>query len=102
MAAKGTESKNVIFSKLLECFPGSFMYNDGKECRINMVEDGNEIQIKVALTAAKTPVTPDGSIAAAPVKDDFNWDTDPTPIAAPEPSEEEKKNLQLLAAKLGF
>ena len=101
MAAKGTESKNVIFSKLLECFPGSFMYNDGKECRINMVEDGNEIQIKVALTAAKTPVTPDGSIATAPVKDDFNWESDPTPAAA-EPTDQEKENLRLLAAKLGF
>lgn len=55
--AKGAVSKEKITQKLLEVFEGSFTYNDGKEIRIPMVEDGSEIQIKVTLTAAKVAVS---------------------------------------------
>ena len=64
-------SKQEIFDKLIEMFPGSFMYNDGKECRINLNEDGAAVQIKVALTAAKTPVEPDGSAVSEAAAESF-------------------------------
>ena len=107
MAAKGSKAKQEIFDKLIEMFPGSFMYNDGKECRINLTEDGAAVQIKVALTAAKTPVEPDGS-AVSEAAADFNWDTETsnsTNINEPiveDISEQEKQNLQRLVEKLGF
>jgi len=56
MAAKGSQLKNEITQKILTTFPSSFIYNDGKEIRINGMEDGQELQIKVTLTCAKTMV----------------------------------------------
>ena len=52
MAARGSESKNIIIAKLLETFAGSFIYD--KNVIIPMVENGESLQIKIALTCAKT------------------------------------------------
>ena len=54
--AKGQAAKQEAFAKMLEMFPDSFLYNDNKELRINTTEDGNDIQLKVVITCAKTPV----------------------------------------------
>ena len=54
MAARGSESKNIIIAKLLETFAGSFIYD--KNVIIPMVENGESLQIKIALTCAKTNV----------------------------------------------
>ena len=68
MAVKGQILKKDIQAKILEAFPGSFLYNDGKEIRICGNEDGAEVQVKVTLTAAKVNVSPDGEVfAEAPV-----------------------------------
>ena len=61
--AKGASSKQAVTEKLLEVFSGSFLYNDGKEIRIPMVENGEEVQIKVTLTAAKVNVSVGDDIA---------------------------------------
>lgn len=55
--AKGQAAKQEAFAKMLEMFPDSFLYNDNKELRINTTEDGNDIQLKVVITCAKTPVS---------------------------------------------
>ena len=60
MAAKGTESKAKIIEKLLATFDGAFTCDGGKEIRIPMVEGGETVQIKVALTCAKVNVEPAG------------------------------------------
>ena len=52
--ARGAEAKKIVIDKLLKTFENSFLYNDGKEIRIPIEENGEIIQIKVALTAAKT------------------------------------------------
>jgi hypothetical protein len=65
MAAKGAASKEIVMAKLLEVFPEAFVYD--KTIRIPMIEDGNELQIKVALTAAKDIVEP-GADNAVPTK----------------------------------
>ena len=54
MAARGSESKNIITAKLLETFAGSFIYD--KNIIVPMVENGESLQIKIALTCAKTNV----------------------------------------------
>ena len=56
MAAKGGILKQEIAEKILATFSGSFLYNDGKEIRINGIENGEKLQIKLTLTCAKTAV----------------------------------------------
>lgn len=58
--ARGTVSKQAVIDKILETFQGSFVY--GKELRIPMVEDGEQVEIKVTLACAKTNVG-DGAVA---------------------------------------
>ena len=48
MAARGSEAKEFITKKLLETFDGSFLYNNGKEIRIPVTENGENLQIKIA------------------------------------------------------
>ena len=59
--ARGTESKEIITRKILETFENSFKYD--KEIRIPIVENGELIQIKVTLTAAKVNVENGGDTA---------------------------------------
>ena len=63
--AKGQILKKDIQSKILAAFPGSFLYNDGKEIRICGTENGEELQIKCVLTCAKENVEV-GADAAMP------------------------------------
>ena len=63
--AKGAIAKSEITNKILEAFEGSFTYNEGKEIRIPFVENGEVVQIKVTLTAAKVAVSA-GSDTAIP------------------------------------
>lgn len=51
MAARGTEVKEKLTQVLTKLFPESFM--DGKTLRIPMKENGEIVEIKVTLTAAK-------------------------------------------------
>lgn len=107
MAAKGSVLKGQIMQKILETFPGSFLYNDGKEVRINGIEAGQEIQIKVTLTAAKETV--EGG-TPHPVEISSTVDTiapiTKTPASGEnvplEPTEEEKQRLAQLLSSLGL
>ena len=54
--AKGQAAKQEVMATILSTFTDSFMYNGGKEIRINTSENGEPVQIKVTLTAAKTSV----------------------------------------------
>ena len=62
MAVRGSESKNIITAKLLETFAGSFIYD--KNIIIPMVENGESLQIRIALTCAKTNVSTEDSTPA--------------------------------------
>lgn len=92
--AKGAVAKQEVLAKLKEVFPDAFEY--GKEFRIPMIEDGQRVEIKIALTCAKTNVGGDGdsveSVGEVPA-------STPTSI---EPTEEEKQNIADLMSKLGF
>lgn len=102
--ARGALAKQIVFDKILKTFEGSFMYNGGKECRIPIDEEGNLVQIKVALTCAKDVVSAEGDIervAAAPLEEDTFMNF-PEPHKPVEPSEEEKKNVMDLLKSLGL
>ena len=101
MAARGSESKNIIIAKLLETFAGSFIYD--KNVIIPMVENGESLQIKIALTCAKTNVESgmDNAIPGAEIS------TMATPKAidnhgVAEVTEEEKQNVLKAMKALGL
>lgn len=108
--AKGQKTKTEITNKLLEVFKdnGAFLYNDGKEVRVNFSEDGELVQIKIALTAAKTPVEP-GDDNAIPMTAAQNEElsfpiitTKEAKDTVVEPTAEEKANLKQLLSSLGL
>ena len=51
--ARGAQSKTAIFNKLMEVYPDAFFEDEGKILRIPLNEDGELVEIKVTLTAAK-------------------------------------------------
>lgn len=105
MAAKGSILKQEVAEKILAAFPGSFLYNDGKEIRINGTENGESLQIKVALTCAKVAVEGgddtilpgEKAAATAGVKPTGTNEKIPQ-----EPTAEEKERLTTLLNKLGL
>lgn len=101
MAAKGSISKEIIVQKILDTFEGAFKFD--KEIRIPMIEDGAEVQIKIALTCAKTNVE-SGMDTAIP-------GAAPQTTATPKPldnhgiaevTEEEKQNVLKAMQALGL
>ena len=99
MSARGSILKKEVAEKILAAFPGnSFLFNDGKEIRINGMEDGQNLQIKVTLTCAKvaveggSEVTSSGEVKA----------TSPAPQIPEEPTAEEKERLANLLEQLNL
>ena len=100
--AKGAEEKQIVIDKIKEVFPEAFEYD--KTIRIPI----GDVQIKVALTAAKDNVEPGGDAAvpgvkatkvtimegAEPVFEDVS--------AAVEPSAEELNAVSNLMESLGL
>lgn len=97
--AKGAVSKEQIANKILETFPGAFQYD--KELRIPMIEDANEVQIKVTLTCAKVNVERGGD-TALPGDTISSVAPSATPAAIAEPTVEEKERVSDLLSKLGL
>ena len=96
MAAKGTESKGIIFNKLKEIYPNSFWEDENKILRIPMNEGGNPIEIKVTLTAAKN-ILGSGAVESA-----FPTTSEPVVEKPVEMTEEEKENVATLLASLNL
>lgn len=102
MAAKGAILKGEVAEKIIAAFPGSFLYNDGKEIRINGTENGEPLQIKVTLTCAKVAVESDRlEFNDSPVTTSAS-NTTTTENIPQEPSQEEKERLATLLQNLGF
>ena len=101
--ARGAEAKSKVSQQILAAFPGSFLYNDGKEIRIPMPEGGEVVQIKVALTCAKENVEV-GADNAMPGDFPAPKMTAPTPerTAPVQPTEAEKANVAALLKSLGL
>lgn len=101
--ARGAQAKSEVMKKILEVFPGSFVYNDGKEIRIPMIEGGETVQIKVALTCAKENVEV-GADNAMPGDFPAPKMTAPTPERTEpvKPSDSEKQAVADLLKQLGL
>ena len=111
--AKGQAAKQEAFAKMLEMFPDSFLYNDNKELRINTTEDGNDIQLKVVITCAKTPVSAGEETAIPGANFPEPKSTTKTKVAGlsadggvteqvVEATEDEKQKISNLMAELGI
>ena len=103
--AKGAKAKEDILKKIQEAFPAAFFHD--KVLRIPMQENGEDVEIKVTLTAAKDCVGGVNKLNfSTPVNE---GDSSSTELPWDEPrrepvliGEEEKKNIEDLAKILGF
>jgi hypothetical protein len=105
MAARGSISKENIKNKILETFKGSFLWDNDKEIRIPVLENGEPVQIKVTLTCAKTNVENDendGGVAVFSETKAASASTPVTKTSVAEPTAEEKQAVADLCAKLGL
>lgn len=106
MALKGAIAKEEIIKKILEVFPAAFRYD--KEIRIPWTEEGEQVQIKVALTAAKVMVNAggDAAVPGGAVEEVAAAPSQETSVASKaadtETSAEEKANLSALLRSLGL
>ena len=107
--ARGAASKETVKAKILEVFSNAFAYD--KEIRIPMMEDGEEIQIKCVLTAAKVNVEHGGDTAIPGAKPKVT--ATPMSLATAktvtekvntptEPTAEEKQAVVDLISRLGL
>lgn len=113
MAAKGSQLKIEVGNKIIELFGDSAFWNgEGKELRINGKENGEELQIKVALTVSKTAIepgaadaVPGGKAVSTAAVPSGNAPSFPEPAATGEKvevSEAEKAAVADLMASLGL
>ncbi len=105
MSARGSILKQEVAEKILAAFPGSFLYNDGKEIRINGIENGESLQIKISMTCAKVAVEGGDDTVLPGEKTAATTDVRPTGTnekIPQEPSAEEKERLKTLLDKLGL
>ena len=94
--ARGSESKQIVINKIMEMFPDAFLYGS-KELRIPLQENGERIEIKVALTCAKTNVGGDGATVTSEGQSNVAVDA-----ASAAPTDEEKANIANLMERLGL
>ena len=104
--ARGQAAKQEIMATILETFGGnSFLYNNGKEIRVNTQEDGEPVQIKITFTAAKTAVEPEDENAIPGALNATNQASEvkeETPKAVVEATVDEKEAIADLMASLGI
>lgn len=102
--AKGATSKQAVLDKILEVFPNARQID--KEIRIPFMEDGAEVQIKVALTCAAKNVPLDGVVAEIAPATEVNPADGFAKVsmnpALTEPTKEEQKKISDLIARLGL
>ena len=101
MAAKGTQSKNNIFKTLKQFYPDAFWEEEGKILRIPQEENGEIVEIKVQLTAAKVPMTKI-SIKTSAFENDVAAEEPKKSVTVAEPTVEEKENVEKLLRSLNF
>ena len=108
MAIKGAVAKEQVIKELLTYF-GDRAFQYDKDIRVNCMENGEPVQIKIALTAAKVAVEKDGDTAlpaAAPASSQVlradRIDFVDVPAKPVEPTVDEKQNIKNLLASLGL
>lgn len=91
--ARGQQSKEAVKQVLEQVFPAMFS-PDGKELRIPVIENGERVEIKVALTCAKENLGGEGAVIAPK--------GDPLTVEQLVVTEEEKEEIKSLMERLGL
>ena len=109
MAARGSIAKEEVAKKIIECFGRENVIEQDKKLYINTKENGENLQICIALTCPKNMV---GIQSAKPADSAFNGGLDfesmGTATVAPEPfkpaeiSPEERETVVDLMRRLGL
>ena len=96
--ARGNDAKNEVIRRLQEAFGSDYIGEVDKKHYVWANENGEKLQIAIALTCPKTFVE-----AAIPASNKLDFSS-ATPVSAPpaEITEEEKKRLEDLMKKLGL
>ena len=106
--AKGAQAKEYVTKKIAEAFGADYVGEVDKKLYVWAQENGEKIQIAIAMTCPKNPV------GEAPVMDfttdtgDFDFSDDgsapvtPTKFQPAEISADEKANIASLMEKLGL
>ena len=93
--AKGQQTKAKLIEVLQEIFPNMFS-PDGKEWRIPFIENGENIEIKVALTFAAKNIGGEAVPVVAGKSDS------PLAVEQLDVTEEEKEQIKQLIERLGL
>ena len=103
--AKGTIGKQNVIDKIRASFGSDFIGEYDKKTYVWAEDGGEKVQIAIALTCPKTPVT----TAEAPISGDFNFEDDaPATVVAAAPyqpaeiTQEERDTVAQLMAQLGL
>ena len=106
--AKGATAKEEVVKKIAEAFGNNFIGEFDKKVYLWANDGGEMVQIAISLTCPKNPIQVDASVSLDDGDFDFTDDAPKTSkvavSAAPpaEITEEEKKNIAELMAKLGL
>lgn len=103
MAAKGSIAKVEVTKMIQDVFGENFLGEFDKKIYVQVPENGEMVQIAIALTCPKTPVT----ISSGPVVkgDRIDFDSEPVvsvPIVKAEITVEERENIAAMMARLGL
>lgn len=99
MAIRGTIAKQEVIDKILETFPNAFVHD--KTIRIPTMEDGQEIQVKLTLTAAKDLVTPNADKAIPAAAPAPKQPASTVSADTIQPTPEEKANVERFLKSIG-
>ena len=106
--ARGAIGKQNVINKIKEAFGTDFIGEYDKKIYVFANDGGEQVQIAISLTCPKNPIQVDASVSLDDGDFDFTDDTPKTSkvavsVAPPaEITEEEKKNIAELMAKLGL
>lgn len=97
--ARGSEAKTYVTEQIFKTFENAFLASDGKTIRIPYTENGERIEIKVSLVAAKDCERTDDNMESS---SDVNTSVNTAEPVIAEPTEEEKEKVKKLLSTLNF
>lgn len=92
MAKKGENSKQKLVQDILRLYPNNAFVQD-KSIYVNFNEDGENVQLKIAVTMPKIPIEFVGQSVVTSEKEDFDWSEEKESAAVEETISQEEIDL---------
>ena len=100
--ARGNDAKELVVNKIKEAFGDSYIGVFDKKVYVWSEEDGQKMQVSLALTCPKTPVGDDVIIPSGDGGINFESEVAAATSVATEISAEEQQKIANLMASLGL